>query len=211
MKKSNDRARVRVFFGEFEGDNDTIRDGLRSIAEAVKQTFKQEQRTVKLIAASPDVDPKQLAAMVDEQVIDIETIEQGDEDTAESVTNGAKARAPRAKKPSTYSLVKDLNFRPKEKQALREFFDEKKPSDQQHQLTVIMYYLYRILEIEGITPNHVFTALKHLGGIRVPNDIAGTLRAIASRKGYLDTSNTEDLKTTTEGDNLVEHDLPATD
>lgn len=37
--KKDDKAKVRVFFGEIEGDNATIRDGLRSIAEAVNKTW----------------------------------------------------------------------------------------------------------------------------------------------------------------------------
>ena len=43
------RARVRVFFGEIEGDNETIRDGLRSIAAAVNKTFQQENVIVKVL------------------------------------------------------------------------------------------------------------------------------------------------------------------
>lgn len=34
--KKDDKARVRVFFGEIEGDNESIRDGLRSIAQALR-------------------------------------------------------------------------------------------------------------------------------------------------------------------------------
>lgn len=59
MKKS-DKARVRVFFGEIEGDDVTIRDGLRSIAEAVNRTFQPDTRIVKVITAGGNADPQQL-------------------------------------------------------------------------------------------------------------------------------------------------------
>ncbi len=56
--------------------------------------------------------------------------------------------------------------------------------------------------------NHVFTGMKHLS-LRIPPDIAQVMRSVASEKGYLDTSNTEDVKLAIAGENFVEHDLPA--
>lgn len=47
MAKDNSKARVRVFFGEIEGDNETIRDGLRSIAAAVNKTFQSGPAVVR--------------------------------------------------------------------------------------------------------------------------------------------------------------------
>lgn len=102
-----------------------------------------------------------------------------------------------------------MNLQPLGKKGLREFFDEKQPKSQEQQITIIVYYLHRILEAETITTNHVFTGMKHLN-LRVPSDLAQTMRTIASRKAYIDTSNTEDLKMAIAGDNFVEHDLPAT-
>jgi hypothetical protein len=206
--KKDDKARVRVFFGEIEGDNETIKDGLRSIAEAVKQTFKQEQKTVKVIAASPNIDPKQLAGL--EQVIDIEALDQEEDEavnTAEPVTNGAKPRSARAKKPVNYPLVKDLNFYPSGKQSLQDFFKEKAPSGIQQKLTAAVYYLDRILEIKEITPSHVVTVLKEVG-VRVPSDVAQSMRNVANKKAFIDTSATNAIKITVKGENFIEHDLP---
>jgi hypothetical protein len=47
--------------------------------------------------------------------------------------------------------------------------------------------------------------------VKVPVDIAQAVRNTSNRKGWLDSSDAEDLKVTTSGENFVEHDLPASD
>jgi len=204
---NNDKARVRVFFGEIEGDNGTVKDALRSIAEAVKQTFQQEPRTIKVIATGGNIDQKQLAAA--SEVMETEIAAELEDEEIEVSSNGttAKPRAPRTKKAITYSLVKELNLRPPDKQHLRDFFSEKKPGSQRQQITVIVYYLQRIIEVQSIGANHVFTGMKEVG-MRIPPDISQVMRSIASDKGWLNTANKDDVKMAVAGDNFVEHDLP---
>jgi hypothetical protein len=43
---------------------------------------------------------------------------------------------------------------------------------------------------------------------RVPADLANTLQYTASKDGWLDTKKMDDIKVTTIGENVVEHDLP---
>jgi hypothetical protein len=50
MAKESSKARIRVFFGEIEGDNETVQEGLRSIASAVQKTF-QMSTLVKVLPA----------------------------------------------------------------------------------------------------------------------------------------------------------------
>jgi hypothetical protein len=210
MATKDDKARVRVFFGEIEGDNATIRDGLRSIAEAVNKTFQQNTKVVRVLAAGSNGDSKQLADNIEEIVLEPEFTEDfDDEPDSISNTTGEKKKG-KPKKPISYSFVKDLNLRPDGTISLREFFNEKKPSDQQQILTVIIYYLYRKIGVQNISVSHIYNGLKELTefGVRVPPDIANTLRKIVTRKGWLDTSNLEATRTTTGGDNFVEHDLP---
>lgn len=209
--KKNDKARVRVFFGEIEGDDATIRDGLRSIAEAVNRTFQPDTRIVKVITAGGNADPNLLAAEAEQEVIEADFAAVEAADSADSVSNGQKSKASRARKAPSYSLVKDLDLRPEGKPSLVQFYQEKKPGEQQQQLTVVLYYLYRTLEIESVSVNHVYTSLKELSslGVRVPTDIAQVFRQIANRKGWVDSSDAKALKTTVGGDNFVEHDLPS--
>lgn len=209
MKKS-EKARVRVFFGEIEGDDATIRDGLRSIAEAVNRTFQQDTKIIKVITSGGSLDQKQLAAEIEQQVIDLDAAADEVDEPTETASNGQKSKTSRARKSPSYSFVKDLDLRPKDKLSLQQFYQEKRPGEQQQQLIVVLYYLHRILEIEGITVNHVFTALKDLSslGVRVPLDIAQVFRQIANRKGWADSADAKALKTTVGGDNFVEQDLP---
>jgi hypothetical protein len=214
-KESNkeDKARVRVFFGEIEGDNDTIRDGLKSIAEAVNKTFQQETRIVRVLATSADVNQKNLVTEFEQKIIDVESEDIQDGETPLFPEYAKpKSRTSQPKKTPSYSLVKDLNLRPEAKKSLRDFFKEKTPTTQQDSLIVILYYLSRILELENISINHIYTGLKDLTefGVRVPGDIAQVMRTTASKKGWLDTSDANSLKMAVSGDNFVEHDLPNT-
>jgi hypothetical protein len=135
---------------------------------------------------------------------------ENDSDADADSSEKQKSKSTRPRKLPAYSFVKNLNLRPEGKASLRTFYEEKKPTDNQQLLTVVVYYLYRTLEIKGISVNHVYTSLKELTdqGVRVPPDIPNVLRKISNRKGWLDTSNADDLKTTVQGDNFVEHDLP---
>ena len=59
MAKEN-KARVRVFFGEIEGDNETIREGLQSIAAAVSKTFNSNPSIVKVLALKAEINDEEL-------------------------------------------------------------------------------------------------------------------------------------------------------
>jgi len=208
--KKDDKARVRVFFGEIEGDNESIREGFRSIAQAVNRTFQPEIRIIKVLGAGNGVDQK-LAEELQREVIDAELAEnEGElEETIES-SEKSKGRTNRQRKFPAYSFVNDLNLRPEGKPSLREFYEEKKPADNQQLLTVIVYYLHRVLGTESVSVNHVYTSLKGLSdlGVRVPPDIPNILRKTSNRKGWLDSSDSDNLRTTVPGDNFVEQDLP---
>ncbi len=210
MVKKDDKARVRVFFGEIEGDNATIRDGLRSIAEAVNKTFQQETRTVKVITVGGTPDSKQLTAELEQQIIEVEAISDETSEAYKPKSEERKEKTNRVSKAKSYQFIKDLNLRPEDNKSLRDFFSEKKPSSQQDELVVVLYYLHRILEIDNITANHVYTGLKDLSefGVRVPKDILQVMRNASNRRGFVDSSNHEELKMATPGDNYVEHDLP---
>ena len=202
------KARVRVFFGEIEGDNETIRDGLRSIAAAVNKTFQQENTVVKVLAVGSDGTPKELAAATEQMVTEGEVADENEPAEYEPSGKSPSRSKSRPKKTPSYSLVKELNLRPTDKDSLRDFYKEKKPTDQQQMVTVVLYYLHRVLETEKISTNHIYTGLKDVEA-RVPPDINQILRNTASRRGWVDSGDSDDLKMTVTGDNFVEQDLPA--
>jgi hypothetical protein len=202
MAKDN-KAKVRVFFGEIEGDNDTIRDGLKSIAAAVNKTFTTETRIVRVLTAKNtdngevwEENPALAAELGTESV---------DDDEPE---NGTASRPKRPKKALSYSFVKSLNLRPDGKPSLRDFFASKKPQNQQEQMAVVVYYLTKTLEATNVGSNHLYTCLKDVE-VPVPADIGQIVRNTAARKNWIDSSNGDDLKVTVSGENFVEHDLPS--
>jgi hypothetical protein len=209
--KKDDKARVRVFFGEIEGDNESIRDGLRSIAQAVNRTFQPETRVVKVITSGNGLNEKEIIADLEQQLADADLGDEEGTDDADDSGSEKQRKASRPKKPPTYSFVKDLDLRPQGKTSLREFYENKKPSGHQQILTLVVYYLQHELDVKNISANHVYTGLKELTelGVRVPNIPSG-VRNISNRKGWLDTSDLNNLRMTVPGDNFIEHDLPRT-
>jgi hypothetical protein len=147
------KSRVRVFFGEIEGNNETIRDGLRSIASAVNRTFQPTTSIIKVVTTKGDLNDQELLEHIEKQNAK-ESADDGQEPTAldTDLTKPAKSGGRRPRKPPSYSLVKELNLRPDGKPSLRDFFAEKQPPSQQEELTVILYYLCKILETPQATP-----------------------------------------------------------
>ncbi len=119
---------------------------------------------------------------------------------------GGKRRASVAS--PTVSVIKDLNLRPAGKQSFREFAESKKPANHKERGVVAVYYLTRTLELTNVSVDHVHTCFKDANW-RVPANLRNMLAQAASVNGWLDTSSSSDIRITTIGENLVEHDLPA--
>ncbi len=119
----------------------------------------------------------------------------------------SKTKSSSKKQKTTLSLVKDLNLSPEGKKVFKDFIEEKKPKSNQEKCTVSVYHMQHNLELTDIGTNHIFTCYK-IGKWRVPADLDNTLKVTASQKGWLDTSDGNNIKTTTLGENLIEHDLP---
>ena len=123
-------------------------------------------------------------------------------------TEGQGRLRKQKKKPATYLIVKDLDLSAKmDKQSLRDFFKLKSPSSNMEKNVVFVYYLQKIATLEDITPNHIYSCYKDVN-IKVPKALEQSLIDTAHHKGWIDTSNLDDIKIATPGENFVEHDLP---
>lgn len=118
----------------------------------------------------------------------------------------AKGGATRVKA-AALSMIKDLNLRPADKQAFRDFAEAKKPTSQQERCVVAVSYLKDGLSLPAISASHVYTCFKHMNW-RVPANLKNKLAFTASHHGWLDTRNMESIQITPMGENLVAHDLP---
>jgi len=105
------------------------------------------------------------------------------------------------------TFVKELNLKPKGTKSFFDFAKEKKPSNYQEKCTVSVYFLVKELGVDNISPNHIYTCFKNIMW-RTPNDLYNTLLKTAQAKGWIDTSDSNNIKITPMGENFVEHDLP---
>lgn len=118
-----------------------------------------------------------------------------------------KAHSGKAKRRQSVGLVKDLSLRPKEKKSFVDFANEKKPANHNDKVTVCVYWLTKEAG-QKATAEHVNTCYQGADWKR-PSDLRDTLRQTASKKGWIDTADSDDIKVTTSGEDHVKHDLPA--
>ncbi|MBX3009737.1 MAG: hypothetical protein KF816_17060 [Melioribacteraceae bacterium] len=130
------------------------------------------------------------------------------EPTIEKKKRAAKNNKPKkqSKVKASYSIIKDMILKPKNKKSLRDFVNDKKPSNHKEKIVVCIYYLTKTLEKQNVNINHIYTCYKDVDW-KVPKDFKNMLHQAGS-EGWLDTKEGENLLVTPIGENLVEHDLP---
>jgi hypothetical protein len=94
------------------------------------------------------------------------------------------------------------------KPPLRDFFKQKKPTNQSESVTVFAYYLREYLKINKMEPGHVASCCKEVG-IKVPTRISQMFYDIQRLKGWLNVGDGRKFaEINTAGENFVIHDLP---
>lgn len=104
------------------------------------------------------------------------------------------------------TVDKMLVLSPTGKTSWIEFAREKSPKNAEKKGTVAVYYLSHILEEGNVTMNKVYTCFREASW-RLPANLVNALHRTGTR-GWIDTSNREDIKITPHGINLVERMLP---
>lgn len=122
-----------------------------------------------------------------------------------SAKSPPKSKATKKSK-SIIAMNKTLNLSPSGKKSAIQFQSEKSPTSAIQKCVVAAYYLRETIEVDAVTVADVFTFFKTVGW-KVPTDLKNTLQQAGS-KGWLDTADGDDIKITSMGENLVEHDLP---
>lgn len=117
------------------------------------------------------------------------------------LTNKSKNR----KKTTNPQLVSSLNLKPKNNKSLTDFYSEYKVSNNFESNLLFIYYLEKIINESNITSNHIYTCYKEMKR-KVPA-IYQSLVDTKNRKGWIDTSNMNELKTTVAGENHLEHEM----
>jgi hypothetical protein len=135
--------------------------------------------------------------------------EQADGESTEVDAKQARSVARRSRRTVAKKVPagRDLNFRPEGKESLRDFVDRTQPATIHERNLAAVYYLERVLEISDINAADVQLAYRSCSW-REPSDPVAALRTTASRRKWLNTSNSRAITTTAHGRNTVEHDMP---
>lgn len=204
-----DKAKVRVFFAELEGNNDSVQEALKTMVSAMSRPVR--------IISEPRING---TAPVLLDKADIEEVEESFEHPVDAETLGGDEPPQNGRKPrgtgkktdrnAGLELVPDLNFRPNDKPTLKEFIAKKNPGSDVEAVTLFVYYMQHMMSLNNISPSHIMTAFREAGKA-IPVDLKQTVRNIKKSKMWLNFTDIEEIRTTTQGDNFVEHEMGASE
>lgn len=123
-------------------------------------------------------------------------------------TSQVSAKTRKKTQQNTAQLLKDLDLSERNgaEKSLKDFVGEKNPSSNVQKTAVFVYYLEKIMNIEEITIDHIFTCYKTMG-YRVPNNLPQNLTdTCSSRYGYISRKDGK-YSMTVLGDNYIEFDI----
>jgi hypothetical protein len=210
-KRSNDpiyvadKAKVRVLFAEVEGNNESVQEALKTIvlamgrpARVIPEGKASGNATVLLAQGNSEefdesAEPVDVADLIAEESVSV-------------ATRKPRGTGKKRDRNAGLSLVPDLDFRPSGERPLKEFMGDRNPKDDIEATLVTVYYMQHKMNLSKIGPAHVMTAFKEAGK-SIPADVRQTLRNVKSSKMWLNFSDLDDVRTTTQGDNHVEHDM----
>jgi hypothetical protein len=204
----SERAKVRVLFAEVEGSNESVQEALKSMVSAMNRPARLiSERTVNGKAPVLLQQAATEEAQESEEAIDqVEEVEALDEEPEPSNARRPRGTGKRVDRNTGLNLVPDMNFRPGGKQSLKEFVDEKNSKNDLETVLVTVYFMHRIMLLAKIGPAHVMTAFKEAGKA-IPVDLRQTIRNVKKSKMWLNFTDIEDIRTTTQGDNFIEHEI----
>lgn len=199
---SADKAKVRVFFAEVEGNNESVQEALKTMLAAMNRPAR--------IAVDQRINGNSSALPEPPSAAPEELEEENDEEVKEVSTDSVSPRAPRGQgkkvdRNAGLGLV-ELNFRPDDGSSFKEFVATKSPKNDVEAVVTYVYFLQHKMKVAPIGPRQVYTAFKEAGR-PVPKDLRQTIRNVKSTKMFINFSDIDDIKITTQGDNFVEHDL----
>lgn len=199
----SDKAKVRVFFAEVEGNNDSVQEALRTMVSAMS-------RQIRVVS---DVSNNRLSSTIipPERSEEINEVFDDTSDIVTEETTTESARTPRGSgkkkdRNSGLNLVPDLNFRPNGHKSLKEFVEQKAPKNDIEAALAMVYFMQHRMSVSRIGSNHVLTAFKEVGK-PIPADLRQTIRNVKKSKMWLNFADLDDVRTTTQGDNFVEHEM----
>lgn len=122
-----------------------------------------------------------------------------------TATSSNKAKSVKVRKSSQPQSRDDLNLEPSNAESLKDFMSRYNYRESSPQLCVLfVYYLKQIRKIENVNQNHIYSCYRHMGA-RLPKNLYHALADTISKNKWL--VNISDLDLTSEGINVVEHNM----
>jgi len=90
--------------------------------------------------------------------------------------------------------------------SLKEFSNQKKPNTGEEKVLVFAFYIKHHAKVSPMGPGHILTCFSHLSE-RKPLALKQTISNMSKNKGWLTSTDMNDLKVTTAGENHVKHEL----
>lgn len=132
--------------------------------------------------------------------------------SAEVKAKGQEVKAAKRKRVTkageSYKLVPNLNLSGTDDiPSLKDFYKEKSPTSAQECNAVFIYYLKKMLKIDKVGIDHIYTCYK-AAGAKIPGRLYQSLVDTQNVKATIITRDIKDIGTSTIGENFVEQELP---
>lgn len=124
----------------------------------------------------------------------------------EEIQDIKKSNSSLSKKTASYQIVQTLNLKPTGKIFLVDFFKKYPTTNNLERNLVFVYYLEKILEEKSIGINHIYTCYKEVGQ-KVPNNLYQSIVDTKKRKGWIESSDMDNITISIVGENYLEHDM----
>lgn len=187
MEDAKTRIRISVgnSFIEIEGTEDYIEKKLKETESFDPLMRRLGEATPSAPAVVEDVEPK------GEQV-------------------EVKKKKSISRVPESYNILPDLDLAAKNDiPSLEDFYREKKASNAMESNAVFVYYLKKLKKIGKIGVNHIYSCYKAVKA-KTPKALYQSLADTRKAKGWIITTNMDDIGIGIAGENFVEQELPKT-
>jgi hypothetical protein len=157
-----DKAKIRVFFAEVEGNNESVQEALKTMLSAMSRPVRvisehKANGNAAVLLQHADADVAEEPSDQDEE------IDPSSQESAPPNARKARGTGKKVYRNAGLKLVPDLNFRINGNPTLKAFVDEKSPKNDLEAALALVYYMQHVMELAKIGPPHVMTAFKEVG------------------------------------------------
>src|ERR1700676_2716882 len=142
-----DKAKVRVFFAEVEGNNESIQEALQTMVSAMSRPVRvitEQKSNGKPDLLLPQEGVEEVEESI-EQTGEVHALQE--EDAASDSARRSRGSGKRVDRNAGLSLVPDLEFRPNGQSTLKQFIDEKSPKNDLETTLAVVYYMQHSMKL----------------------------------------------------------------